>query len=330
MAERHSKKQLLDVVLSAVESSGWQTLLMSEKHPFRLRVHGAEDRGFDITVYIWNCTHGGGAARAADEYRIQLTGVVPELAEGATTLLLGWHDGYGVFVGFDIARHSGQASASPSIQVKEETLSHAHQNAFALHPRQNNEIAVAFRPEYFVDYALSSTALHQRGKAEKDLSLLNGLATLTEGQISAVGNTSRKKIVAQIARSYRAHDFRQRVLGAYGHACAFCGLQLNVVDAAHLVPVADDSSTDETSNGIALCKLHHAAYDQSLVSFDEHYRIEVSDNAVEKLRRADRSGGLDGFMKNLKAAIILPSDRRDYPDIRYVKGARRARNWATE
>ena len=107
-------------------------------------------------------------------------------------------------------------------------------------------------------------------------------------------------------------------------------MQLNFVDAAHLVPVADDSSTDETSNGIALCRLHHAAYDQSLVSFDEHFRIEVSNNAVERLRLMDRAGGLDRFMKNLKAAIILPSDRRDYPDIRYVRGARRARNWATE
>ncbi|MDQ2696688.1 MAG: HNH endonuclease [Pseudomonadota bacterium] len=53
---------------------------------------------------------------------------------------------------------------------------------------------------------------------------------------------------------------------------------------AHIIPVAADSSTDETTNGIALCALHHKAYDQNLLGFDEDYRIEISGSAVAELK----------------------------------------------
>jgi putative restriction endonuclease len=321
------KNQLLDVILKAIDQSGWQSLALSPRHPFRLRVHGPEERGFDILVYVWNCTHGGGRARAPDEYRIQLTGVVPITDQAVTTLLLGWHEGYGVFVAFDIDRHSGQASSSPSIQVKEETLLQAHQKAFALYPRDTGEIAVAFRPEFFVEYALSSTALHKTGAAAKDLALLNDLNAVSDGEISAITNSERQRVVAQITRKYRAYDFRGRVLSAYGHRCAFCGVQLNLVDAAHIVPVADNTSTDETSNGIALCKLHHAAFDRNLLSVDENFKIEPSNTISAALRSENRHGGLPEFLKNLKPALILPSDRRDYPDRRYIARAREVRKW---
>ena len=262
-----------------------------------------------------------------DEYRIQLTGVVPSLDPQVTTLLLGWHAGYEVFVAFDIDRHSGQASSSPSIQIKEETLSQAHQNAFAHYRRHTGEIAIAFRPEFFVDYALSSTALHKPGMASKDLALLDRLDAVSEREIEAIPNPARQRVIAQITRKYRAHDFRSRVLGAYGHRCAFCGLQLNLVDAAHIVPVAYSASTDETSNGIALCKLHHAAFDRNLLSIDEAYRIELSQTESARLHSGNRDGGMPAFQKNLKPAIILPHDRRDYPERRYLVKAREIRKW---
>ena len=197
---------------------------------------------------------------------MQLTGVVPNLSTEEITLLLGWHSGYEVFVAFDINKHDGQATQSPSIQIKEETLQNAHIHAFAIYHRQNGEIAVAFRPEFLVDYALNSATLHLTGKASTDLSLLNNLDTLTDSQIVSIHNQERQTVLSKIARKYRATDFRKRVLGAYQHQCAFCGVQLELIDAAHIIPVAAVTSTDETKNGIALCKLHHTAFDRNLVS----------------------------------------------------------------
>ena len=322
-----TKKQLLNLLLHAVDESGWRSLIAAASHPFLLKVFRGDERGFNLRIYIWNCTHGGGSARAADEYRIQLTGVVPETHPGQITLLLGWHDGYGVFVGWDIMKHSGQDSKSPSAQVKEDALENAHAHAFSIHRRHNNEIVVVFRPEFLVDYALNAQSLHKTGRAAEALTLLNSLDSITDAQIDAVPNKERQVVLSQIARKYRAYDFRRRVLGAYEHRCAACGVQLELIDAAHIVPVADPVSTDDTTNGIALCKIHHAAMDRNLISFDEKYKIEVSESEIERLANVNLTGGIREFKQHLKAAIILPNDRRDYPNPAYIKQARSVRKW---
>jgi putative restriction endonuclease len=224
-------------------------------------------------------------------------------------------------------KHDGQSSNSPSIQIKEATLQAAHLHAFAIHKRHNGEIAVAFRPEFFVDYALNSASLHKTGKAEIDMSLLNGLDDLTDEKIDLIKNVERKIIISKIARKYREQDFRRRVLGAYQHQCAMCGVQLELIDAAHIIPVAAPTSTDETINGIALCKLHHAAFDRNLISFNENYKIEVSSAEENRLSAVNLVGGLKEFKKNLKSAIILPADKRDYPKSNYIKEARSVRKW---
>ena len=81
------------------------------------------------------------------------------------------------------------------------------------------------------------------------------------------------------------------------------------MEAAHLLPVASDKSTDKTTNGVALCSLHHPAYDQCLVSFDESYRVEVSSAAVAELKTLDLVGAFAVFQEGLKNAILLPAYR---------------------
>lgn len=174
---------------------------------------------------------------------------------------------------------------------------------------------------------LNAVSLHSTGKAAEDLSLLNNLDTLTESQIVTVENQARRIVLSQMARKYRATDFRRRVLGAYDHRCAACGIQLELIDAAHIIPVAAPTSTDETKNGIAFCKLHHAAFDRNLLSFDARYKIEISVSEVSRLAAANLSGGLDLFKNHLRTAIILPNDRRDYPPPQYIDEARKVRNW---
>ena len=323
-----NKKQLLEQILNAVDLSGWRSIVLDDNKPFHLRIFRNDEKGFNVNIYIWNCTHGGGSARAKDEYRVQLTSVVPNLVAGESTILLGWHGGYGVFVAFDMTKHDGQDSSSPSIQIKEDTLQNAHAHAFAIYRRSNSEIAVAFRPEFLVDYILNAASLHKTGAASTDMSLLNHLDTLTDAEIGTVTNNERKIVLAQIARKYRASDFRKRVLGAYEHHCAACGVQLALVDAAHIIPVAATTSNDETANGVALCKLHHAAFDRNLLSFDEKYKIEISDAEVARLMDVNLVGGLKEFKANLRTAILLPTDRRDYPKLAYIKEARSVRNWA--
>lgn len=321
---------LLDLLVRSVSDNGWSVIVTDPRKPFGLRVFRDESRyGLNLRVYIWNCTHGGGAARAADEFRIQFTGVVPQEYGNAETLLLGWHSGYEVFAAWDIRRHAGQDSSSPSAQIREEVLAQAHSRQFAIGTRGNGEIVVAFRPEFLVDYALNASALHRTGEIAGDFSLLNELDEVADADIASIDNPERRKVIATIVRRYRAADFRKRVLGAYEHKCAMCGIQLELIDAAHILPVASDESTDQTNNGVALCKLHHAAFDRNLISFDERFRIEVSEREVGRLAQIARGGGIEEFRSGLKAALILPNDRRDYPTTEIIRSSRRIRNWSS-
>jgi putative restriction endonuclease len=79
-----------------------------------------------------------------------------------------------------------------------------------------------------------------------------------------------------------------------------CGVQLGLLDAAHVVPVEHPDGTDEISNGVALCALHHRAYDRGLVMFDDKYHIHVSKLLVEELKIAGQLGGVAAFRKNLQ------------------------------
>jgi putative restriction endonuclease len=66
--------------------------------------------------------------------------------------------------------------------------------------------------------------------------------------------------------------FKVQVIQRYGGACALCPVSaLELISAAHLVPVSDKGSSDPR-NGLALCGNHHAALDRSLVSIEPESR----------------------------------------------------------
>ena len=264
---------------------------------------------------------------AARALLTNIAGVVPQDHPDAITLLLGWHSGYEVFAAWDIGYHNGQDSSSPFAQIREEVLAQAHSRQFAVGTRANGELVVAFRPEFLVDYAINARSLHRTGEIADEFGLLNRIEEVGIDEIEAIENPERRKVVSTIYRRYRAADFRRRVLGAYNHRCAMCGVQLNLLDAAHIMPVAADNSTDDTNNGVALCKLHHAAFDRNLVSFDESYRIEVSDSELQRLAGIQRGGGADDFRNMLKDALVLPGDRRDYPPSSLIESSRAIRGW---
>ena len=330
MQPRLSQQQLLESVLEAVEESGWQAIIFETEKPFLIRIFNEEiDKSFSLRIYIWNVTHGGGVARAEDELRIQITPSPITISGDERTILLGWHAGYQVFVGFDTNRHVNQASASPSIQIKEQALVEAHRHSFATYDKDNGEIAIAFQPVFFVDYALNATTLHATGTMPNEVELLDQIDSVSEDRIAEVASTKeRKEVITQIKKKYRDSRFRAKVLSAYDRTCAMCGLQLRLVEASHILPVAAPQSPDSTTNGVALCVLHHKAYDRNLVSFDDSYRIEVSEKRVNELTRDNFISGLIEFRANLKPVISLPADQRDYPNPELINKSREYRGWA--
>jgi len=98
---------------------------------------------------------------------------------------------------------------------------------------------------------------------------------------------------------------------------------------AHIILVADPRSNDHVTNGLALCRLHHAAYDTALIGVRSDYSIVINPDRVAKLTDLDRAHGLENFTARLELpkAITLPfvHDVRPRPD--YLRLGLSARHW---
>jgi len=83
-------------------------------------------------------------------------------------------------------------------------------------------------------------------------------------------------------RRTRDDGFSGRVREAYGDTCAFCGRSRETptgapeVEAAHIYPKREGGA-DEVENGIALCKLHHWAFDTGWLALTDDHEILVAD-----------------------------------------------------
>lgn len=323
-----SKPQLLQRVVEAIDESGWNLLYVSTTHPFKVNIYQGNLR-YLTKIYIWNLSHGGGIKRPQNEYRIQVK-VRENLEEepGWITLLLGWWEDAGVFAGFDFRKHLGLPGWSSSIQIKEDALKSAYINGFATSDKGNQEIAIAFRPDFFVEYLQNLSSLHDFGQYAQDLQVLEDVVKDLEinDEDIAITDYERKSTAATVKRKLRDISFRKRVLAAYSYRCAFCGIQLKLVDAAHIVPVQENGS-DETSNGIALCVLHHRAYDKGFVTVWDDYSVKSNSQYVANLRKINLDSGLDKFEKNLRPIIYLPPSVSDRPHVENIKIANRIRGW---
>ena len=133
----------------------------------------------------------------------------------------------------------------------------------------------------------------------------------------------------------RVHQpmFRARVMRAYAlpsvagtskPTCAICRLQhAELLDAAHIIADAHDGEARVT-NGIALCKIHHAAYDQNLVGISGDYRVHVDHDLLEEI---DGPMLTHGFQELHLKKLNLPIRKADWPskeslDLRFEAFAR--------
>lgn len=329
---RLPKSKLFGAFEEAVRLCGWNILFLSNKtaHPARYRVsHDAISNR--VKLYIWNITPGGNN-RPDDEYRIQITGVrkfSPE--KNARNLVLGWSDDFEVFAGWDIRLHRKALGNSPSFQINEKALLQARLAGFAPYVKANGEMAIAFRPDFISTYIEFLESLHDSGKIPAEAAVLTRLSEdaedVDEEEIDDEVAEKRKRALVSTWRSVRSNNFSRRVLTAYSRRCAMCDVQLRLIDSAHILPVDQPDSTDQTSNGVALCALHHRAYDRGLVTFDSAFKIRVNEGMVKVLKEADETGGLPAFRKALRTVMHTPPDKKDLPATKYVVKANILRGW---
>lgn len=130
--------------------------------------------------------------------------------------------------------------------------------------------------------------------------------------------TIRRRYATRVFRQ-RLHQtaFRERVVHAYQHHCAVCRLKREeLLEAAHIMPDADPLGEPSVPNGVALCRLHHAAFDKYLIGIRPDCVIEVRQDVLDESDGPMLIHGLQGFHG---ARLVVPRRASWRPDPRLLE-----------
>ena len=141
---------------------------------------------------------------------------------------------------------------------------------------------------------------------------INSLVADTFSGTSEDPEPRRAYVTATFRRRLHQVAFRERVIRAYQARCALCRLRhLELLDAAHITPDSDLEGEPVISNGLALCKLHHAAFDTFFFAIRPDYVIEVKPSI---LGETDGPMLVVGLQQIHGQPIHLPPRIADRPD----------------
>ena len=135
------------------------------------------------------------------------------------------------------------------------------------------------------------------------------------------GDERRRYVTRELQIRLHQRSFRERVLRAYRSQCAVCRLRHHeLLDAAHIVPDSE-AGAPRVPNGLALCKLHHAAFDKLFVGVRPDGVIEVRRDILEE---EDGPMLLHGLKRLHRTKLHAPRRTDDRPDpnlleIRYAR-----------
>jgi len=113
---------------------------------------------------------------------------------------------------------------------------------------------------------------------------------------------------------HRLHQqrFKLDVMRAYRHRCAICTLrERELVQAAHIVPDIEPEGIAAVVNGLALCAIHHLAFDRNLLGIDPDGVVHIAARLLREIDGPMLRTGLQGFHG---ARITLPRRSEERPD----------------
>jgi putative restriction endonuclease len=115
--------------------------------------------------------------------------------------------------------------------------------------------------------------------------LADTIGRISAGSLDPDPEAPRKAYVTREVKQ-RLHQarFRSLVLGAYKEQCAMCRLRHRpLLDAAHILPDRDQRGLPEVTNGLALCRIHHGAYDVGIVGVDPDYLVHIRRDVLDEI-----------------------------------------------
>ncbi len=136
-------------------------------------------------------------------------------------------------------------------------------------------------------------------------------------------NPFETKKIVQITREAKLRNraFKQAVKEAYDFRCAVCGMKIYSpntlqweVEAVHIVPHSRNGK-DDLLNGLALCRLHHWAFDVGWFTLEDNFKILASRKIKDLSSDFGKLGNYDfmGQLSQENLRISLPEEQGIYP-----------------
>lgn len=131
----------------------------------------------------------------------------------------------------------------------------------------------------------------------------------------------KKFVKTTMETAIRTRGFRQAVIDAYDYKCSVCKMKIYApdslsweVEAAHIVPHSF-LGRDDIWNGLALCHLHHWAFDVGWFTLQDDYTISVSSKVLSLPLEFGILGGYEFIrsMSDRHEKIYLPSRSELHP-----------------
>lgn len=129
----------------------------------------------------------------------------------------------------------------------------------------------------------------------------------------AGADADRRRYVQRLNK-LRLHQpvFRAQVLGAYRQACTICQLQrAELLDAAHILEDGHPRGTPVVPNGLALCSIHHRAFDAHVLGIRPDLVVEIRQDVLDEI---DGPMLRHGLQEMAGTRLTLPRPARCWPD----------------
>jgi putative restriction endonuclease len=138
-----------------------------------------------------------------------------------------------------------------------------------------------------------------------------------EHMLAAPEEVQRAYVTRLTLHRLHQESFRRRVLQAYREHCAVCQLRhAELLDAAHILPDGHPLGEPIVANGLALCKLHHAAFDRHILGVRPDRVVVIRRDILDEI---DGPMLQHGLKEMAGRTILVPRSPRLVPKREFLE-----------
>jgi putative restriction endonuclease len=165
----------------------------------------------------------------------------------------------------------------------------------------------------FPVYVLAEEHAHQQFVVDPNV----GHGLLAAGSI--IDEQMCRYVVTQTRRRLHQPVFRAQVMRAYETRCCVCALRhRELLDAAHIAPDSSEHGIAAVRNGLALCKIHHAAFDANILGISPDLVVAIRDDLLHEIDGPMLRHGLQE--RHGERLRVVPTRRAERPDRELLEG----------